>query len=194
MSITTWGEGLKEHSIPLHVNMMQALLENGCFHPSLETWVASTDIKRTYDTFLHQMDIKEDCHTDINVLVRSLNSVFKMRPQARSIKKVRTHKGWWFPPQGAICKALHKGKLLSATVEWVDTWQRLDYVKDKEGPWLTEPTALQELVDASKGSRQSIAEQKCSFCSNRHVWVVRRGKDGEVLTQDRTGDASSQSD
>jgi hypothetical protein len=33
MPITAWGEGLKEHSIPTHVNMMQALLENGCFHP-----------------------------------------------------------------------------------------------------------------------------------------------------------------
>ena len=121
MPITAWGEGLKEHSIPPHVNMMQALLENGCFHPSLETWVASSDIKRTYDTFLHQMDIKEDRHTDVNLLMRSLNAVFKMRPQSRSIKTVRTHKGWWFAPQGAICKALHKSKLLSSTVEWVDT-------------------------------------------------------------------------
>jgi hypothetical protein len=170
--------------------MMQALLENGCFHPSLETWVASADMKRTYDVFLHQMDIKEDRHTDINVLMRSLNAVFKMRPHARSIDKVRTHKGWWFPPQGAISGALHKGKLLSSTVEWVDTWQRLEYVEDKEGPWMTEPTALQQLVDASKGSRQLIADQKCSFCSNRHVWVVRRGEDGKILTQDETKNAS----
>ncbi|GAQ86179.1 hypothetical protein KFL_002740170 [Klebsormidium nitens] len=194
MPITAWGEGLKEHSIPPHVNMMQALLENGCFHPSLETWVASADIKRTYDTFLHQMDIKEDRHTDINLLMRSLNAVFKMRPQARSIEKVRTHKGWWFAPQGAICEALHKGKLLSSTVEWVDTWQRLEYVEDKEGPWMTEPTALQELVDALGRSRKTVADQKCSFCSNRHMWEVRRGEDGKVQTRERPEDDSFQRD
>jgi hypothetical protein len=185
MPVTTWGEGLKEHSIPPHVNMMQALLENGCFHPSLETWVASTDIKRTYDTFLHQMDIKEDHHTDVNVLMRSLNAVFNMRPQARSIQGVRTHKGWWFAPRGAICDALHKGKLLSSTVEWVDTWQRLDYTEDEEGPWMTDPKALQELVDASKESkesRQSAADQKCSFCSNHHEWVVRKDEEGHTVT------------
>ncbi|GAQ91963.1 hypothetical protein KFL_008920020 [Klebsormidium nitens] len=167
--VTTWGEGLKEHSIPPHVNMMQALLENGCFHPSLVTWVASTDIKRTYDTFLHQMDIKEDRHTDVNVLMRSLNAVFSMRPQARSIQGVRTHKGWWFATQGAICGALHKGKLLSSTVKWVDTWQRLDYTEEEEGPWLTDPKAPENLIDAPKELRQSAAKQKCSFCSNRHV-------------------------
>ncbi|GAQ93344.1 hypothetical protein KFL_014570010 [Klebsormidium nitens] len=172
MPITAWGEGLKEHSIPPHVNMMQALLENGCFHPSLETWVASTDIKRTYDMFLLQLDIKEDRHTDINILIRSLNAIFNMRHAARSIQGVRTHKGWWFPTQGAICEALHKGKLLSSTMEWVDTWQRLDYIEDKEGPWMTDPNALEKLIDASKESRQSVAEQKCSFCMNHHVWEL----------------------
>lgn len=116
--VTSWGESLKDHSIPPYVIMMQALLENGCFYPSLETWVASADIKRTYDTFLLQMDIKEDRQTNINVLVSSLNAIFKMRAQSRSIQGVRTHKGWYFPPQGAICKALHNGKLRSTTVEW----------------------------------------------------------------------------
>lgn len=148
MPITAWGGGLKEHPIPPHVNMMQGLLKNGCFHLSLRTWVASTDIKRTYNTFLLQLDIKEDRHTDVNVLMRSLNAIFNMKPQARTIQKVRTHKGWWFPPPGAICKALHKGKLLSSTVKWVDTWQRLDYTEDEEGPWIIDHKALQELVDA----------------------------------------------
>jgi hypothetical protein len=194
MSITAWGEGLKEHSIPPHVNMMQALLENGCFHPSLKTWVASSDIKRTYDTFLLQMDIKEDRHVDVNILMRFLGSIFNMRPQARSIKGVQTHKGWWFTPHGAICEALHKGKLLSSTVEWMDTWQRLDYTKNKEGPWMTDPKALQELVDASNELRQSLAKQKCSFCSNTHLWEVRRDETGNVVTRDRTNDDSSKSD
>ncbi|GAQ93243.1 hypothetical protein KFL_013830020 [Klebsormidium nitens] len=194
MPVTAWGEGLKEHSIPPHVNMMQALLENGCFHPSLETWVASTDIKRTYDTFLLQLDIKEDRHTDVNVLMRSLNAIFNMKPAARSIQGVRTHKGWWFSPQGAICEALHRGKLLSSTVEWVDTWQRLDYTEDEEGPWMTDPKALQELVNASKGSkelRQSAAEQKCSFCSNHHGWVVRRNEEGHIVTRESKKDKPS---
>src|SRR3569833_2463999 len=39
--VTAWGESLKDHSIPPHVKMMQALLENGCFHPFEETRVAS---------------------------------------------------------------------------------------------------------------------------------------------------------
>ncbi|GAQ87917.1 hypothetical protein KFL_003870150 [Klebsormidium nitens] len=168
--VTAWGEGLKEHSIPPHVNMMQALLENGCFHPSLETWVASTDIKRTFDTFLLQLDIKEDPHTDVNILMRSLNSIFNMRPQARSIQGVRTHKGWWFSPQGAICEALHKGKLLSTTVEWVDTWQRHEYTEDEEGPWMTNPEAFKKLIGDPKELRQSAAAQKCSFCLNIHQW------------------------
>jgi hypothetical protein len=116
--VTTWGEGLKDHSIQPYVMMIQTLLKNGCFHPSLEIWVASADIKRTYDTLHFQMDIKEDRQTNLNVLVSSLSAIFKMRPQARSVQNVRTHKGWYFPPQGAICKALHDGNMRSTIVEW----------------------------------------------------------------------------
>jgi hypothetical protein len=140
------------------------------------------------------MDIKEDCHVDVNVLMRSLGSIFNMRPQARSIQGVRFHKGWWFTPHDAICEVLHEGKLLSSTVEWVDTWQRLNYTEDKEGPWTTDPKALQELVDASKESRQSLAKQKCSFCSKTYLWEVRCDETGNVVTQDRTNDDSSKSD
>jgi hypothetical protein len=191
MPLTAWGEGLKDNSIPPHVSMMQALLENGCFHPSLETWVASTDIKRTFDAFLLQLDIKEERHTDVNILIRSLNSIFTMRPQARSIQGVRTHKGWWFSPQGAICEALRKGKLLSSTVEWVDTWQRPEFTEDEEGPYMTDPKAFDKLEGDPQELRRSAAAQKCSFCSNHHEWVVRRDEEGHIVTRESKKDKPS---
>jgi hypothetical protein len=184
MPVTSWGESLKDHCIPPHVNMIQALLDNGCFHPSKETWVASADIKRTYDTFLAQLDMKEERHIDVNVLMRSLNAIFNMRPQARTFQKVQTHKGWWFPNQGAICKALRDGKLLSLTVEWVDTWQRLDYKEDSEGPWI-----VAESFDSnSKGAQPFNVDQECSCCLQSHGWLVRRDAEGHMVTRIRGED------
>jgi hypothetical protein len=187
MPITTWGEELKDHSIPSHVQMVQALLENGCFHPDLETWVASVDIKRTYDTFCAQMDIKEDRHIDVNVLMRSLKGVFHMRAQARTIQGKRTHKGWWFPPQSAVCKALHDGKLLSSTVKSVDTWQRIEYDEDKEGPWIAAAKSGDDLKDPQKLD----VDAPCSCCGNNHGWRVRRDNEGHIETRKGTEDGSS---
>jgi hypothetical protein len=173
--VTAWGESLKDHSIPPHVKMMQALLENGCFHPSLETWVASVDMKATYDTFLSKLDIKEDRHMDVNVLISNLKGKFGMQSQARSIQGIPTHKGWWFPPEGLICKALHSEKMWSSTIEWVGRWCRYSgYREDADGKdhYMAEkdPKAGPSTIKLSPEGLPL-----CTNCSQSHVRVSDEG-------------------
>jgi hypothetical protein len=165
--ITAWGESLKDHSIPPYIKMMQALLENACFHPSAETWVATIDNKATYDTFLSTLNIKEDRHMDVNVLISNRKSKFGMRAQGRSIQQIPTHKGWWFPPQGSICKALHSEKSWSSTIEWVGEWCRYSgYTEDEKCHYMAkrDSTAGPSTIELSpKGL------PLCTNCSQCHV-------------------------
>jgi hypothetical protein len=148
------------------VKVVQALLQNGCFHPLVETWIALEDIKGTYAKFLAALDIKEEHHMDVNVLISNPNGKFGMRPQARSIQQIPTHKGWWFPRKGSICKALHSKQTWPSTIGWVGRWCRISgYEEDPNCHWM----AKKDSSNAPTIVRSREGLPLCTNCLKSHA-------------------------
>ncbi|GAQ86640.1 hypothetical protein KFL_003010150 [Klebsormidium nitens] len=109
---TAWGEALRAHSIPTYASMVQALLENGCFHPTKETWAASEDILATYETFLRDNNIQAaEARLTRTALCGALHKAFKLRSCTRNLSRpnndqfnqeAKTVRGWWFKPEARL--------------------------------------------------------------------------------------------
>lgn len=139
--------------------------------------MASVDIKATYDTFLSTLDIKENRHMDVNVLISNLKGKFDMQSQGRSIQGIPTHKGWWFSPKIFICKALHSEKMWSSTIEWVGRWCRYSgYREDADGEdhYMAEkdPKAGPSTIKLSSPEGLPLYTN----CSQSHVRVSDKGE------------------
>lgn len=177
---TSWGESLRAHSIPAYAAMVQALLENGCFHPWRETWAASEDISATYETFLRDNHIQAvEAKLTRTALCGALHKTFKLRSGTRNLKRpdngpfdqgAKTIRGWWFMPEGDICKLLRSERMFQeGNVHfWKETrWERpLGHANDDEYPWMTSS-------DPSVEKAKQIEEHRtCPGCKVLHIGTM----------------------
>ncbi|GAQ92246.1 hypothetical protein KFL_009560020 [Klebsormidium nitens] len=176
---TAWGEALRAHSIPAYAAMVQALLENGCFHPTKETWAASEDISATYETFLYDNNIQSpEAKLSRTALCGALHKIFKLRSGTRNLSRpnndafnqdAKTIRGWWFMPEGEMCNLLRSEKVFQEGTAhlWKEIkWERpLGHANDKDRPWMTSP-------DSSLKPEGEIKEhRKCLGCGFEHIGV-----------------------
>ena len=168
---------MRAHSIPPYAAMLQSLLENGCFHPKRETWAASEDILATYETFLRENNIQStEAKLTRTGLCGALHKTFKLRSGTRNLRRpnsgpfdqgAKTVRGWWFMPEGDICKLLRSEKMFQEGkgVLWKETtWERpLGHANDKDYPWMTS-------FDSDTENEAKIEEHRACFgCGLKHI-------------------------